>query len=220
MKNKIIIISALMIGIALCSLLYNPGYKQPLGWDRYFQKFNKPVSNNLLVKYIDRNHQDGKQLIALDLGAGNGGDTVFLLEKGHKVYAVDFQEESMKRIKENVDEKYQHNLTLINSSFEDLDWSTFPQFDLIIAFRSISFIQSKDFYTVWDHMYTGLKDDGIVIVKLFGKQNTAILNYTMTLFDKKEIDQLINKFDPLYVNEILREQKKIRHEFDLIIKKT
>ena len=159
-------------------------------------------------------------MIALDLGAGNGGDTVFLLEKGHKVYAVDFQEESMKRIKENVDEKYQHNLTLINSSFEDLDWSTFPQFDLIIAFRSISFIQSKDFYTVWDHMYTGLKDDGIVIVKLFGKQNTAILNYTMTLFDKKEIDQLINKFDPLYVNEILREQKKIRHEFDLIIKKT
>ena len=141
------------------------------------------------------------------------------MTKGHKVYAVDSQEESIKRTSLLCEEKYKKNLVLVKSKFEKLDWDRLPKFDVIITISSISFLKPQDFYTVWEHIYHQLKENGVIIARFFSNQLTWPRKNNMTLPTKDEIDVLIKKFEVINNHEEIHyEDNHTIHFFNLILR--
>ncbi len=69
-------------------------------WDEYFGRTTIRSPNKLLSDYFVKIHNN-KEFIILDLGAGNGSDSIYLVKKGFTVYAVDFFDEAIKSIHQN-----------------------------------------------------------------------------------------------------------------------
>src|SRR5207244_4263975 len=84
-------------------------------WKPYYQEKLYKEPRPLLVKAIELiGKHGGKEKRALDLGAGAGNDTVFLLKNGWRVWANDVESEAIKIIAARTDiEPYKQNLVLI-----------------------------------------------------------------------------------------------------------
>lgn len=71
-------------------------------WDNFYKSIEdkKPVYDDWLDQY--------EEILAavktpiLDLGAGDGSDSLYLREKGHEVIAVDYSKEALELIKRNI----------------------------------------------------------------------------------------------------------------------
>ena len=69
------------------------------GWSR--SRHGKPIYDLWLDDY--KNDLDKfKNSKFLDLGCGNGADTLYLLERGYKVISVDYSKESINNINSNI----------------------------------------------------------------------------------------------------------------------
>lgn len=69
-----------------------------LYWDNYYkQKNNAPIGQSSFAEYVDRYIKTGKKL--LDLGCGNGRDSIYFLEKGLEVTGIDASQEAIKKLK-------------------------------------------------------------------------------------------------------------------------
>jgi SAM-dependent methyltransferase len=102
-------------------------------WRPYYEEKLYKAPRPLLVKALAF-VQDSSQKRVLDLGAGAGNDTAYLLKQGWKVSANDIQEEAIEIIRSRQDiQPYSHSLVLMHKDFNDLPWNEFPQFDLIYA---------------------------------------------------------------------------------------
>src|ERR1041385_333593 len=90
-------------------------------WDKFYQITKGSPPWPLLQRAVTALGYKGD---ALDLGAGAGRDTVYLLEQGFRVTAVD-RERSSIAILETLP---QQNLRLVQSAFADF---TFETYDII-----------------------------------------------------------------------------------------
>lgn len=138
---------------------YYPKYKDYLKWREYFSRTEMRAPNKLITEYFDK-YQMSTPLTVLDLGAGNGSDTKYFLEKNNIVYSVDFHEESIKRINGNISSEFKPNLHLVKSRFEHLDWNSMPKFDVVVAINSISFVSHEEFDLVLKNIKNRTKKMG------------------------------------------------------------
>jgi SAM-dependent methyltransferase len=120
-------------------------------WTPYFQEKLYKEPRPLLVQGLQIfNEHPQAEKNALDLGAGAGNDTAFLLKNGWAVWANDREIESMQVIATRKDVvPYKEKLTLIHSSFIDVEWNSLPSFNLIYAGYSLPFLDKDSFDYVW-----------------------------------------------------------------------
>lgn len=216
-KNiTILLVVSFIVSAIIACIYYYPCHKERLKWQQYFNRTTIGEPNKLVSNYFS-SLQDNVQLTILDLGAGNGSDTAFLLGKGHIVYAVDFYDESIKKIEANIASKV--GLKIIKSKFEDLDWDNLPKFDVIIAINSISFVEQKNFDNIWHSINDSLKPNGVIITRLFGNKIEWQNMNKMTLLDNKQIANLIYAFEIIEnQEEFYHEGELTQHAFNLVLK--
>lgn len=215
-KLAVLIMGILLIGT---SYIYYPKYKDYLKWQEYFNRTELGEPNILISQYFEHN-QEKSPLTVLDLGAGNGSDTKYFVDKKHVVYSVDFHEESIRRIDNSISLENKQSLHLIKSRFEDLDWNSMPEFDVVIAINSIFFITRKEFDLVWKNIKNRTKKDGLVILRLFGNKIDWPNMKGMTLLSKEEISSMIKGFEIIKFSEDFYKEKNItQHAYNLILKK-
>lgn len=111
-------------------------------WDKILSNpkpgFIPEVSPTLIQAIKLRGHNTG---IALDIGAGRGQHTAYLLQHGYKVDALDFSQESMKKI-EREQKSYKAQLHL-----EQTDVRTFKlakMYDMIVCISMLHYIKKRD----------------------------------------------------------------------------
>ena len=104
----------------------------------YNATMNKKTSALIQRFFLNKYNEKLPGNTAIDLGCGAGNDTMFLLEKGFKVIAID-QEEKVKDIIENKNLN-KENLKLIIDDFSKIE---IPNTDLILANFSLFFVKAN-----------------------------------------------------------------------------
>ena len=223
MKNKsvklvLLSISIIFFGIAIRRYFFK-------NWAPYYQKKLYKEPRPLLLKALDCFNNTFQEKRALDLGAGTGNDTAYLLKHGWKVWANDIEPEAIKVIASRNDiEPYAQNLILMQKSFIDLPWAHLPQFNLIYAGYSLPFAHPLEFMKIWNHIVQAIKPGGIFAGHFFGEYHGAFnwwVKRKMSFFTK---EQLLRLFDDFHIDlfEELHETSKsgvIDHSFNVVAKK-
>ncbi|MGE0206869.1 MAG: class I SAM-dependent methyltransferase [Candidatus Babeliales bacterium] len=210
MKKYQVSIVILLVSLATFFIIYHFYYRKP-SWKKYYQEHKDAAVRPLLLKAFS-----GLQPsvgIALDLGAGNGHETFYLLDRGWKVYAIDAQKKSRKIIEEQAQkENLSKNLFFLQTDFESIDWHSLPTFDLIIASYSLPFVKPEIFTQLWYQIIEHLKPGSILIANLFPLENknfSASMMQSMTFLSEEQINKLLK---PLFIHYL----KKDNDTFDII----
>lgn len=108
--------------------------------------FNIP---DIFISYLD------KDAYILDLGCGHGRDTIYFLNKGYRVKAVDGSREMCKLASQNV------GINVEQINFLDIDYDNL--FDGVFASASLLHLNNKDLIVVLKKISKALKTDGILV---------------------------------------------------------
>jgi SAM-dependent methyltransferase len=195
-------------------------------WSSHFQKRLYQQPRDILkqaLEIYDKSPNQGKK--ALDLGAGAGNETAYLLQQGWTVWANDREKESIEIIGNRKDVvPYKDKLTLICASFTDIPWATPPSFNLITAIYALPFLDKNSFSSVWNNIVNHLEPQGIIAVTLFGPQH-AVFGWwearNMSFFTKEEVLNLFKNFDIKIFEEFAEknDEEVMEHIFTIIAQK-
>ncbi len=153
--------------------------------------------------------------IALDLGCGDGRNSVYVAEHGMEVISVDKSNRAIKKLKEQAQYK---NLkinaisqNILNINFND------SSFDLIIASTILDHLENNCVNLMFDRIKRWIKDNGIIYIGVFTVEDSANTSNNLTSGPTSEhiktffdLGELKNKFYEenykiLFYEEILKE---------------
>ena len=136
---------------------------------------------------------------ALDLGAGAGRDTRYLLEQGFQVTAVDAEPGAMALLATLP----QDHLLVAQSTFEDFPFA-FATYDLISAQFALPFMPKERFATVFVRLKAALVPGGVFAGQFFGvhdQWNVPERAHAMTFLTRAEAENLLSDLEVIELTE-------------------
>lgn len=125
--------------------------------------------------------QQQKEKVAIDLGCGNGKSTIYLLEKGWKVIAVDKNESCLQRLGKVAQQWIKtEQLSIVHSSVEEYSFSIKPH--LVVVNDVFPYCSPAKLRLVWDKIYNSLEEDGYLIGSLFDRDGSSTLTWNTCWF--------------------------------------
>jgi len=161
-------------------------------WGRFYGFTKDSPPWPLLVRAASLGPRSGR---ALDLGAGAGRDTRYLLEQGFEVTAVDAEPRSVALLSALP----QSRLSIVQSSFEDFAFATY---DLISAQFALPFIPRDRFTDVFARLKAALAPGGVFAGQFFGvhdQWNTP--ERAMTFLTRAEAEALLGDLETIEFTE-------------------
>jgi cyclopropane fatty-acyl-phospholipid synthase-like methyltransferase len=142
-------------------LLWNSKFSKE---DPQFKDPNKFAVDNLeVIKNAGNN--------LLELGCGNGRDSVFFAKHLINVTAVDFSENALRLLWKNAEEGRLENIQSVQSSIETFLLNNSQKFDSIYAHLSLHFFDSKYTRIVFDRIKDSLRKGGMFLFKVKSTQD-------------------------------------------------
>lgn len=137
------------------------------GWTTYYKaRAGRPPRPLLLAATARFATTAGLQ--AIDLGCGEGTDTVALLHQGWQVLAIDQQPEAIARVQAQVPAELRDQLQTQVAAFEEM---TLPPADLIYAGFSLPFCRPTHFAEFWAKIVNALRPGGRFAGQIFGDRD-------------------------------------------------
>lgn len=134
---------------------------------------------------------------ALDLGAGAGRDTRYLLEQGFSVTAVDAEAGSAALLRALDSDR----LRVVLSSFQDFDFAGAP-YDLISAQFALPFIPRSHFAEVFARITAALAPGGVFAGQFFGDHDEwSMAGRDMTFLTRAETEALLSDLETVELTE-------------------
>jgi len=167
-----------------------------MSWTEYYKKMNLEPRPTLLkaFEWFKRNPPQAKT--AIDLGCGNGRDTVALLADGWQVTAVDSSQEGIELVLLNAKEVGIKNLTVQCTSFENVQWSDAY---LVNASLSLPFCPHHEFEAVWDNVVLSIQKGGVFTGHFFGVNDDW---KELILLNADDIQRLFTQFEIIELKEV------------------
>ncbi len=144
----------------------------------------------------------GRPGYALDLGAGGGRDTRYLLAHGWHVTAVDSEPASIAILSEIRDEK----LKVVQSSIQDFAFEP-AKYDLISAQFSLPFVPGAQIAGVFGRIKAALKPGGLFAGVFFGPRDewnspgSEGRQREITFLPREEVDDLLRDMQVIEFTE-------------------
>ncbi len=129
---------------------------------------NYPSEN--LIEYLDK--YKIKPGFALDIGCGNGRNSMYLAKKGFNVTALDFSTESIRLAKEN---NSRENIKYINDSFFNYKIEE-KKYDFIYDGGCLHHIPPHRRFKYLEKVRESLKDDGFYGMEVFNEEGGVVLS--------------------------------------------
>jgi ubiquinone/menaquinone biosynthesis C-methylase UbiE len=157
----------------------------------------------------------------LDLGCGNGRDSLYFARKGLQVTAADWSKSGLDQLKKLVEKKKVANLEVIQQDISQLTFKL-NSFDVIYAHLSLHYFDDKTTRRIFDKLYSVLKKDGLLFVKckstddmLYGRGRKLeekmykFRDHVRHFFDKEYMTALLAKFQIIKV----RRNSSVYHSY-------
>lgn len=179
-------------------------------WDKFYSEKKAPLKSSSFAKFSLRFIKDKKDDILIDVGCGNGRDTLFFLKKGFKCYGID-QSKSIITKNKKIYPKYkkyflQKDLSKINfSKITKKNFSIYSRFSL----HAINDYEEKNFF---NNLFKSEKLKYLMIEtrtvhdELFGKGKKISDNEYLT-------DHYRRFINPIEVKKRLKNKFKLIYSF-------
>lgn len=135
---------------------------------------------------------------AVDLGCGDGRDTVELLRQNWRVLAIDGEPEAIARLRQRQDIDRTYLETRVQR-FEDLTLP--PDVDLINASFCLPFCPPDQFPELWEEIVMALRVGGRFCGHLFGDRDSWAAYTDLNHHTRQQIDQLLIPFEVELLDE-------------------
>jgi SAM-dependent methyltransferase len=129
---------------------------------------------------------------AIDLGCGDGVDSLELLRRGWTVLAIDAEAAGIERLVSAVGPEASERLTTRVARFEDL--GGLPPGELVYAGFSLAFCSSASFPGLWRAIREALVPGGRFAGQLFGDRDSWA-NPAATFVSRPEAERLLEGLD-------------------------
>lgn len=160
-------------------------------WSAYYDLLRGRSPRQLLAQVTAR-FAAGGSLHAIDLGFGDGTETLALLSAGWHVYAIDNEPVASQRLWERVPEEHKERLKTAVMAFEDL---VLPEADLVHASFSLPFCRPEQFVGMWDKIIRAVAPNGRFAGQFFGVNDSWAHLTDMTFHTEKQVRALLTDFD-------------------------
>lgn len=166
----------------------------PVNYDKKF-KDNFPIFpakfDPELKKYLSL--LNGKEV--LDLGIGQGRNSIPLAELGFNVTGVDYSQNCLEICKNTCSK-----LNLIQSDIRKFEIQK-NKYDLIMSRCVLHFFHKDDCYTIINNIKENLKNDGLIYTHVFSTEDSKYKKYTNSSeFEKLENNIFHNTENNTYVS--------------------
>lgn len=162
-------------------------------WGRYYAAAGSEPRDTLL-RAADRFATPGA---AVDLGCGNGRDTIELLRRGWHVVAIDGQAHAIELLRERVGD---HPLLETQvAKYADASW---PEVDLVNASWALPFCAPPLFESVWERIVTSLTEGGRFAGQLFGERDGWAPADDITFLPRPRLEALLAPFELERLDEV------------------
>lgn len=135
---------------------------------------------------------------AVEIGFGDGTETLDLLDGGWRVLAVDPAPQAAELLGSRVDGRAADRLEIRTESAATV---ALPPFDLLYAGYALSFLEPAGFRRFWTHVRGRLRPGGHVVVNVFGDRDTWADDPRMTFIDLDAVHRLVDGLEVVAIDE-------------------
>jgi trans-aconitate methyltransferase len=146
-------------------------------------------------------------LAAIDLGCGNGIETLTLLKNGWQVLAIDSEPAVIETIQTKVQAGQRARLETRIAAFERIE---LPQADFVYAGYSLPFCEPAHFNHLWTTVVNAIRPGGRFAGQLFGVRDSWATRPMMTFHTAEQVQNLLQN---VFEVEFLREEDEDGHAF-------
>jgi cyclopropane fatty-acyl-phospholipid synthase-like methyltransferase len=129
---------------------------------------------------------------AIEVGFGDGTETLALLDAGWRVLAIDAARQAAEVLESRVPASAADRLEIRTASAHEAD---LPPFDLLYSGYALSFLDPEAFRRFWTAVRARLRPGGHVVVNIFGVRDTWAGEPGMTFVDLDAVHRLVDGLD-------------------------
>lgn len=166
-----------------------------IAWEEYYRAIEGRSLRPLFLDALEflPGLKPGDQApVAVDLGCGDGTETLELLARGWAVTAVDGAPEAIARLRASVAPAASARLTTVVSAFHQVE---LPEADFVHASLSLPFCAPGEFCEMWRRIKNALRRRAIFAGHFFGQKDSWVGTPDMTFQTREELDVLLAGFD-------------------------
>jgi cyclopropane fatty-acyl-phospholipid synthase-like methyltransferase len=135
---------------------------------------------------------------AVEIGFGDGTETLALIGAGWRVTAIDPTPEAATGLRAKVREEDAARLTIISAPAQEVE---LPPFDLLYAGYALPFIPRAALTPFFGEMRRALHPGGLLVVNLFGVRDSWFGKPEMTFVDIDEARSLVDGLEVVAFDE-------------------
>ncbi|NTV24555.1 MAG: class I SAM-dependent methyltransferase, partial [Nanoarchaeota archaeon] len=188
-------------------------------WKAKWENRESEAVNNFARRCFSWIKQDHATL--LDLGCGDGRDSIYFAGKGLKVTAVDFSESGIARLKERISLSGMDNIQAIQKDIRKIRLKD-NSFDIIYAHLSLHYFDDETTARLFGMIYRILNHRGQLFVKckstddaLYGKGENVgkemyLKGHLRHFFTKRYMEEKLERFRILRIRKTAIERLSSR----------
>ena len=165
---------------------------QKSNWPDFYKWIQGRPLNELFTEALAqvRSPADSSLLrYAIDMGCGDGIETVELLRQGWHVFAFDSEPAAIELLQNKLSPELR---TLLDARVATFETIMLPPADFIYAGLSLPFCHPASFQTVWSKITASLRGDGVFAAHFFGERDTWAGRPTMSFQTRNDIVELLD----------------------------
>ncbi len=164
-------------------------------WSAYYNAVLGRPPRDTLLAALARFEAEASAIearFAVDLGCGDGRDTVELLRRGWRVLGIDGESEAIARLLSRPNLNFERLQTQV-MRFESL---ILPKaVDLVNASFSLPFCPPEHFPRLWEKIVTSLRSGGRFCGQLFGDRDSWAIYPSMNHHTREQVEVLLQPFE-------------------------
>ncbi len=161
-------------------------------WAEFYDAVADRPPHDTVLEALDRFEREGRVGFAVDLGSGDGRETVEIARRGWRVLAIDAEPEAIERLRRREGLAGNPLLETAVARFEEAVW---PQADLVNAGFSLPFGAPEHFADVWARIRNSLVPGGRFSGQLFGDRDQWATDRDMTFLTRAQAEALFDGFE-------------------------
>jgi tellurite methyltransferase len=166
-------------------------------WTDYYEDQGEREPRELLLEVLATFPAPGD---AVDLGCGQGIDTVAMLDRGWRVLAIDAEPEGIRRLEARLTPERAERCTVRLATIEDAE---LPEVDLVHAAWSTFFCPPERFGEMWATVTSAIRPGGRFVGEILGDRDTWAADPTRSHFAELDARAL---FDGLEIERFEEEE--------------